>query len=198
MDMPFNQAIPYEEAFVEEEDTAVEGVFFSEDDVCTVEDNTTDSQKDTEADESTESDEKTDADESADTALELCELREKVRELNERLLAQAEESRRISEQLGEFFDVFPNTDLKTLPDSVWDSVRAGNSLAASYALYRQRVYQREMAAKTVNERNAGSSSGRVGTNSSKEYFSPDEVRSMSRSEVKANYSKIIESMKKWN
>ena len=133
-----------------------------------------------------------------DTALELNELREKVRELNERLLAQAAEAERVSEQLGEFFDVFPNTDIKTLPESVWDSVRAGNSLAASYALYRQRVYQREMAAQSVNERNIGSSSGKIGTGSPKEYFSPDEVRSMSRSEVKANYSKIIESMKKWN
>lgn len=137
-------------------------------------------------------------DEVKDTSIELNELREKVRELNERLLAQAEESKRISEQLGEFFDVFPNADIKTLPDSVWDSVRAGNSLAASYALYRQRVYQRELAAKAVNERNTENSSGRVGRSNSKEYFSPDEVRSMSRSEVKANYSKIIESMKKWN
>ena len=136
--------------------------------------------------------------EATDTALELSELREKVRELNERLLAQAEESQRISEQLGEFYDVFPNADIKTLPDSVWESVRAGNSLAASYALYRQRVYQRKMEAKSVNERNIESSSGRVGSDSSREYFTPDEVRSMSRAEVKANYSKIIESMKKWN
>lgn len=137
-------------------------------------------------------------DAAADTELELKELREKVRELNERLLAQAAEAERVSEQLGEFFDVFPNADIKTLPDSVWDSVRAGNSLAASYALYRQRVYQREIAAKAVNERNIESSSGRVGNTSPKEYFSPDEVRSMTRGEVKANYSKIIESMKKWN
>ena len=132
------------------------------------------------------------------TALEISALREKIRELNERLEAQAAESQKISEQLGEFYDVFPNADVKSLPESVWESVRAGNSLAASYALYRQRVYQRTEAAKAVNERNVGNSSGRVGMSAEKEYFSPDEVRSMSRGEVKANYSKIIESMKKWN
>ncbi len=132
------------------------------------------------------------------TALEITALREKIRELNERLEAQAAESQKISEQLGEFYDVFPSTDVKSLPDSVWESVRAGNSLAASYALYRQRVYQRTEAAKAVNERNVGTSSGRIGTGAEKEYFSPDEVKSMSRGEVKANYSKIIESMKKWN
>lgn len=132
------------------------------------------------------------------TALEISALREKIRELNERLEAQAAESQKISEQLGEFYDVFPNADVRSLPESVWESVRAGNSLAASYALYRQRVYQRTEAAKAVNERNVGNSSGLVGMGAEKEYFSPDEVRSMSRGEVKANYSKIIESMKKWN
>lgn len=193
MDMPFNEGIPYEEPFEASEEDVLAGVSFSEDDEDAVEDNEPEIQEP-----ATEADEETDADEITDTALEISALREKVRELNERLLAQAEESRKISEQLGEFYDVFPNADLKTLPDSVWDSVRAGNSLAASYALYRQRVYQRELAARAVNERNLGSSSGRVGTDSSREYFSPDEVRSMSRTEVKANYSKIVESMKKWN
>lgn len=192
MDMPFNEAIPYEEPFEASDENALEGVSFSEDDEDIADDSAP------EAQEALETDEKAESDEDTDTALEISKLREKIRELNERLSAQAEESRRISEQLGEFYDVFPNADLKTLPDSVWDSVRAGNSLAASYALYRQRVYQRELAAKAVNERNLGSSSGRVGTDSSKEYFSPDEVRCMSRTEVRANYSKIIESMKKWN
>ena len=116
------------------------------------------------------------------TALEISALREKIRELNERLEAQAAESQKISEQLGEFYDVFPNADVRSLPESVWESVRAGNSLAASYALYRQRVYQRTEAAKAVNERNVGNSSGRVGMGTEKEYFSPDEVRSMSRGE----------------
>lgn len=133
-----------------------------------------------------------------DPSSELESLRAKVRELTERIEAQSVEAQMISEQLGEFYDVFPNADVRSLPDSVWESVRAGNSLAASYALYRQRVYQREQHAKEINRRNTESSSGRIGTDTAKEYFSPDEVRSMSRSEVKANYSKIIESMKKWN
>ena len=57
---------------------------------------------------------------------------------------------------------------------------------------------KKQSAKERNERNALLSSGRVGKSSSEEYFTPDEVRKMSGSEVRANYSKIMESMKRWN
>ncbi len=49
----------------------------------------------------------------------------------------------------------------------------------------------------INERNARMSSGRIGGGEA-QYFTADEVRAMSQSEVRANYKKIIESMKKWN
>ena len=49
----------------------------------------------------------------------------------------------------------------------------------------------------VNRRNASLSAGRVGTNVAPEYYTPDEVRAMSPSEVRENYEKIRASMKKW-
>ena len=56
----------------------------------------------------------------------------------------------------------------------------------------------EARADKINQINAYRSSGQAGSNTAREYFSPDEVRAMSQSEVRANYQRIIESMKKWN
>ena len=50
----------------------------------------------------------------------------------------------------------------------------------------------------VNRANAMNSSGSIGNKTGAEFFTPDEVRAMSQSEVRANYQRIIESMKKWN
>ena len=129
---------------------------------------------------------------------ELEQLRNEVRELNERLESQQRESERISAQLGAFTDAFPDVDLKSIPDGVWDSVREGNSLAASYALYVHKMRQTQERQSEQNQKNAYRSAGRIGKNAANEYFTPDEVRKMSSGEVRANYTKIIESMKKWN
>lgn len=119
-----------------------------------------------------------------------------------RLRAELEEKRAFDEavtaQLEEFGEIFPNTDIKTLPDSVWESVRSGNSLAAAYALYTKRTEAREAQIRAVNEQNARQSAGKLSGGASAEYFTPADVKAMSQSEVRANYSKIIESMKRWN
>lgn len=96
----------------------------------------------------------------------------------------------------EFARLFPGTDVSTLPDSVCDSVRAGVPLAAAYALYEKQKSIESFAASEKNSRNA-SLSFPVGDNESEKYFSPDEVKSMSRDEVRSNYKKIIESMRHW-
>lgn len=128
---------------------------------------------------------------------ELERLRSEVKRLNDELQKSRVESERINAQLTEFSEVFPGTDIGTLPEDVWESVRAGNSLAASYALYTQRLICREQKHRSVNDRNSMASSGRV-TGNAPEYFTPSEVRAMSQSEVHANFAKIKESMKKWN
>ncbi len=124
-------------------------------------------------------------------------LRREVERLNGELERSRAETARINEQLAEFADVFPDADVRALPEDVWESVRSGNSLAASYALYTQKLRNRDLRLRSVNDRNAMVSSGRV-TGNAPEHFTPDEVRAMSQSEVRANFSKIKESMKKWN
>lgn len=121
-----------------------------------------------------------------------------LRAENEQLRAELAQSKRIGEQFAEFSKIFPEQSISDIPDEVWDQVKHGSSLAASFALFERKRINRETRAREINDLNAYRSSGYAGTNTVSEYLTPDEVRAMSQSEVRANYSRIIESMKKWN
>ncbi len=118
------------------------------------------------------------------------------------LKTQLEESRRAQQklagELGEFHTLFPDAALSGIPEEVWNQVRQGIPLAASYALYEKKAGIQSRKAEEINQRNASRSAGIVGQNTSPEFYTPDEVRAMSRSEVHNNYDKILRSMKKWN
>ena len=120
----------------------------------------------------------------------------------DRLRSELEESRainqKISDDISEFHRLFPSIELGSIPDEVRDGVRAGIPLSASYALYEKRLVAEQERIEAINRKNAQRSSGAAGKNTPKEYFSPEEVRAMSQSEVRENYKKIIDSMKKWN
>lgn len=135
---------------------------------------------------------------SDDSEAELERLREEIRTLNESIAEKQAQTEKISAELGAFAEYFPDVELKSIPEEVWNEVKSGNSLAASYALYTHKTKQSERIMREQNEKNAYFSAGRVGKNTANEYFTPDDVKKMSGSEVKANYSKIIASMKKWN
>lgn len=124
---------------------------------------------------------------------EIVSLKTKLSELEALKEAQA----RLFDELSAFRDLFPEVELNVIPESVWDEVRKGSSLTASYALYEKRMEAERARIALINASNASKSPGVAGRNTANEYFSPDEVRKMSRTEVHANYSKIKESMKKW-
>ena len=105
---------------------------------------------------------------------------------------------RMSREIGEFSEVFPERSVSEIPDSVWESVKTGIPLAAAYALYERKNALRADTACRINERNGATTTGPVGRASTENFYTPDEVRKMTREEVKQNYSKILESMKKWN
>ena len=125
-------------------------------------------------------------------------LREEISLLRRSLEEKNMAYERMSREIGEFSELFPDKNVSSLPDSVWESVRNGVPLAAAYALYEKRITARAAEAERVNARNSDSSTGPIGKNSDESFFTPDEVRAMSRSEVRQNYSKILESMQKWN
>ena len=80
---------------------------------------------------------------SEDTQAELESLREQVKKLTEELQARAAFADKIAAQLGEFGELFPDVAMESVPESVWESVRSGSTLASAYAIYARRAYMRE-------------------------------------------------------
>ena len=113
---------------------------------------------------------------------------EEIKNNNEKLLSE----------LKEFTEIFPESSIDDLPEEVWESVKKGSSLAAAFALYEKKTAAQRLAANEINTRNARLSPGIAGIGADSEYFTPAQVKKMSRAEVRKNYEKIRESMKKWN
>ena len=132
----------------------------------------------------------------ADSA-ELSRLREELTRLREELARKESVSFRLGRECAEFRELYPETPLSSVPDEVWNAVRDGVPLPAAFALAERRRERLEQAAKDSNRRNLARSSGELGQEAPG-YFSPEEVRRMSRDEVRENYSNILLSMQKWH
>ena len=118
-------------------------------------------------------------------------------ELNAKNEAEKAQSRILSE-LSEFQEYFPEVDIHTIPDEIWERVKSGSSLASSYALF---LRSREIEKKKIgdfNEKNRRMSAGSLMRGESEKYFSPSEVRKMTPAQVRSNYDDIVASMKHWN
>lgn len=113
---------------------------------------------------------------------------ERARESQEKMIAE----------FSDFTSLFPEVNVSCIPENVWESVKNGTSLAAAYALYEKRAEAERLKIEKINSINSARSAGVAGKNTANEFFTPDDVRKMSRAEVHANFSKIKNSMKKWN
>ena len=122
---------------------------------------------------------------------------ERLKEQIEKLEELKRSQNRILAEIGDFVSLFPEIPIEEIPDTVWESVKQGAPLAASYALYEKRMVAEAKRIAEINAKNAKKSPGAAGKDTAGEYFSPEDVRRMSRAEVHANYSKIKDSMKKW-
>ena len=120
-----------------------------------------------------------------------------TKELEAYKSAEAERAH-IAKQLDEFSELFPEISVRSIPDEVWDSVKEGNSLAAAYSVYERRITEAARRIELINAQNAKQAAGAAGKNVTPEFFSADDVRKMSPSEVRVNYAKIRRSMEKWN
>ncbi len=104
----------------------------------------------------------------------------------------------VAREVEEFYKLFPDTDLESVPDEVWEACPEGVGLCAQYALYLHRRAGEKKHAEAKNEENSTSAVPDVSSVEDKEvFFTPEEVASMSRAEVDKNYEAIMESMKKW-
>lgn len=101
-------------------------------------------------------------------------------------------------EIREFSTIFGADAVCKIPDEVWESTNRGIPLAAAYALYEKKESQRREMIERINQKNSSMSAGAIKNATNPEFFSHSEVKAMSAKEVKKNYNRIIESMKKWN
>lgn len=126
------------------------------------------------------------------------EMLKELKALREELLEKRKAFEKMSRDISEFEELFPEKNVNEIPDSVWESVKTGIPLAAAYALYERKNAIRRDTAESTNVENRSRTTGSIGRDTTDSFYTPDEVKAMSRAEVKSNYSKILESMKKWN
>ena len=105
---------------------------------------------------------------------------------------------RLDGECEEFASLYPEVALSEISDSVWQSVKQGLPLSAAYALEARRETVRKARAGEVNRENTMRSSGAISSDNYNSFFTPAEVKAMSPAEVRANYTKIINSMSKWH
>jgi hypothetical protein len=135
---------------------------------------------------------------------------------NEKLLTEkdmtnaqkASEKKRQDEQMSLFADKYP--DVKELPQNVWDRYAKGDlDLIEAYDMFNKDSTIQELQDKlakyesqeTIDTKNAtnaelstGSTSGNGQTDS---IYTRDQVKKMSKADVKKNYTKIVKDMKTW-
>ena len=105
---------------------------------------------------------------------------------------------KMKEDIALFRRLFPEVKSQDIPEEVWLQVEKGESLAANYALYFVQKMREEEHILKVNEENEKKAPPRIRHDGKEyEYFSPEAVKSMSRSEIKKNYDAILSSMEKW-
>ena len=125
-------------------------------------------------------------------------LESEIASLEGELERRRAETDRAAREYADFRELYPDLDLEELAPEVIEAVDRGVPLAAAQALYEKRMQKRGEQVAAHNSANKGASFGSVGKAPDADYFTPDEVRGMTQAEVRANYQKILGSMKSWH
>lgn len=128
---------------------------------------------------------------------ELNALREEVKALRAEIAQKDAFYAKADREYTEFRTLYPDTDLHTLPDSVWDEVRRGTPLAAAFALSERRRTLALAAAEESNRQNKSRSPGTL-QGGAEDEFSISEVRAMSPSEIRSQFDRVMRSLQKWH
>ncbi len=107
-------------------------------------------------------------------------------------------SSRMLQELSEFQEYFPEVDVRSIPSEIWEQVKNGASLSASFALNLKKLEIERKKVSDFNEKNRRMSAGSITDGEGEKYYSPSEVKKMTPAQVKAHYDDIVESMRHWN
>lgn len=128
-------------------------------------------------------------------------LEHELAELRAKLSAHEEENRaneRMRNEISEFQAYFPEVALTEIPDGIWENVKRGANLSASFALHLRKGELERKRIDGFNKKNRQLSAGSVISHEDGGYYSRAEVAKMSREQVRAHYDDIVESMRHWN
>lgn len=119
--------------------------------------------------------------------------------LSEETLSREEKQKAMEEDIALFRSLFEDVKAEQIPQEVWERVEKGESLSASFALYTLQKAKEQERVERVNLENAKKAPPKLRHDGAEQdYFSPEAVRAMSRSEIKKHYGAILKSMEKWN
>ncbi|MEA4833345.1 MAG: hypothetical protein VB118_12120 [Oscillospiraceae bacterium] len=105
---------------------------------------------------------------------------------------------RIRSDIVKLRELFPSLKNEDIPDEVWERVKNGESLAASYALYFIENIKSREKIRELNEKNNKNAPPRFISDGGEEnYFSPETVKQMSPAAIRKNYDTILKSMDSW-
>lgn len=100
-------------------------------------------------------------------------------------------------EIKRFREIFPEVAAEDIPDSVWEDVSNGASLAHAYALYLVSEDELRRHAEDVNDRNSKRGAAANSDGSTEPVFTKEQVEKMSGKDVKNNYKGILKAMKNW-
>lgn len=129
------------------------------------------------------------------------------------LQTRQEQEQKQKEEYSEFFEYFRkengrdfNSATDTIPQNVWEENAKGKSLKDAYVYHyvnelkaKNAEYEAKLKATETNQTNASSTPGSVTGNGNAEsnFFTAEQVRNMTKEQVKTHFNAIEESMKKW-
>lgn len=105
---------------------------------------------------------------------------------------------RMLKELNEFQEYFPEVEIHNVPYEVWEEVKNGASLSASFALNLRKIEIERKKVNDFNEKNRRMSAGSLIQGDGEKFYSPSEVKRMTPAQVKAHYDDIVASMRHWN
>lgn len=128
-------------------------------------------------------------------------LRAEIEKLRSELKIRDEREKvnsKILQEIQEFGNYFPDVDIHEIPDEVWEKVKRGAPLSASFALNLRKIELEKKKISDFNEKNRRMSTGSLVQGEGEKYYSPSEVKKMTPAQVKSHYDEIVESMRHWN
>ncbi len=103
----------------------------------------------------------------------------------------------MSEDIKRFREIFPDVSADDIPESVWEEVQNGVSLAHAFALYTLSEENTKRIAESVNRRNGDIGARAESAGPTEPVFTKEQVEKMSNKDVKSNYKNILKAMKGW-